>query len=468
MPGLDPKVAFHHLAIKKGARPIKKAQRRFRPELVPLIEAEANKLVEAGFIREVKDLNNACRKDEFPLPIPELMIDATTGYEAISFMDGSSGYDQIYMSPKDEELTAFCTPKEYQALILGLEMAIDMKQLQLHIFGDSELVINQLLCSYEHVPRKENKQADALVSLGSILTLLNQPRITICQKWIVPPDEFEDEESKLKHLVAVSEAEKVDWRQIMIDYLCYVILPHDLRRKTEIRRHAPCFLYYKETLYRRSFERVLLRCLGEDKATQAMQEAHLEFMPPEVLHLTVASWPFDSWGLDVVGPLPKFSCGHLYILAATDYFSKWAEVVAIKDVKKKNVANFIRRQILSLRLAIQEGLTEEKNARLPLEELEALDEKKLEAQQSLEYYHARLSRTFNKKVHLRSFQVGDQILAVRRPVIISHKSKSKFTSKWDVPYVVQEAYSSGAFKLVDADGLRIGPINGSFMKKYYP
>lgn len=54
MPGLDPKVAFHHLAIKKGARPIKKAQRRFRPELVPLIEAEANKLVEAGFIREVK------------------------------------------------------------------------------------------------------------------------------------------------------------------------------------------------------------------------------------------------------------------------------------------------------------------------------------------------------------------------------------------------------------------------------
>ncbi|XP_070008233.1 uncharacterized protein [Nicotiana sylvestris] len=60
---------------------------------------------------DFKDLNNACPKDEFPLPIPELMIDATTGYEAMSFMDGSSGYNQIRMAPKDEELTAFRTPK---------------------------------------------------------------------------------------------------------------------------------------------------------------------------------------------------------------------------------------------------------------------------------------------------------------------------------------------------------------------
>nr|XP_016466442.1 PREDICTED: uncharacterized protein LOC107789180 [Nicotiana tabacum] len=54
MPGLDPKVAVHHLAVKKGARPVKQAQRRFRPELIPSIEAEVNKLIEAGFIREVK------------------------------------------------------------------------------------------------------------------------------------------------------------------------------------------------------------------------------------------------------------------------------------------------------------------------------------------------------------------------------------------------------------------------------
>ncbi|KAL0449415.1 UNVERIFIED_CONTAM: hypothetical protein Slati_1497900 [Sesamum latifolium] len=54
MPGLDPKVAVHQLSISKGARPVKQAQCQFRPELVPLIEVEVNKLIEVGFIREVK------------------------------------------------------------------------------------------------------------------------------------------------------------------------------------------------------------------------------------------------------------------------------------------------------------------------------------------------------------------------------------------------------------------------------
>ncbi|GAA0172935.1 hypothetical protein LIER_26661 [Lithospermum erythrorhizon] len=54
MPGLDPRVAVHHLAIKNGARPVKQAQGRFRPELAPSIEAEINKFIEAGF----RDLNH--------------------------------------------------------------------------------------------------------------------------------------------------------------------------------------------------------------------------------------------------------------------------------------------------------------------------------------------------------------------------------------------------------------------------
>lgn len=148
---------------------------------------------------------------------------------------------------------------EYQALILGLKMAVDMKQLQLQVFGDSKLVINQLLESYEvkkpelrhyheyaqklirwlgdvnlqEVPRKENKKADALATLASILTLPNQSQIIIFQKRIAPPDA--DEERKLEHLVAVSQAEIFDWRHALIDYLFYNILPKDPKRKTEVR-----------------------------------------------------------------------------------------------------------------------------------------------------------------------------------------------------------------------------------------
>ena len=60
---------------------------------------------------DFRDLNNACLKDDFSLPITKVMVNATTGHDALSFMDGSSGYNQIRMNPKDEELTAFRTPK---------------------------------------------------------------------------------------------------------------------------------------------------------------------------------------------------------------------------------------------------------------------------------------------------------------------------------------------------------------------
>ena len=108
MLGLDPKAAVYHLSIRKDVSPKKQPQRRFCPELIPEIEKEVNKLIEAGFIREVKyptlianivpvrkkngqlrvcvdfrDLNDACPKDDFPLI--ELMIDSTIGYILLSF-----------------------------------------------------------------------------------------------------------------------------------------------------------------------------------------------------------------------------------------------------------------------------------------------------------------------------------------------------------------------------------------------
>ncbi|KAI5327577.1 hypothetical protein L3X38_026973 [Prunus dulcis] len=86
-------------------------------------------------------------------------------------------------------------------------------------------------------------------------------------------------------------------------------------------------------------------------------------------------------------------------------------------------------QIPSLRMAIQEGLTDEENTKQRLQQLKALDEKRLEAQQSLECYQARLSNAFNKKVRPQFFQAGDLVLALRRPIITTHKTESKFTTK---------------------------------------
>ena len=59
------------------------------------------------------------------------------------------------------------------------------------------------------------------------------------------------------------------------------------------------------------------------------------------LHPTSSSWPFEMWGMDVIGPIsPPTSRGHRFILTLTDYFSKWEEAVPperSKDTKYDQV-----------------------------------------------------------------------------------------------------------------------------------
>ncbi|KAG9458398.1 hypothetical protein H6P81_002906 [Aristolochia fimbriata] len=165
MLGLDPQVAVHKLAMHPSVRPVKQSERRFRPELDPEIEKEVDKLIAANFIRGVKypswianivpfnkkngqiwvcidfhDMNKACPKDDFPLLITELMVEATTGHEALSFMDWSSGYNQIRMDAKDEELTAFRIPKGifcYKVMPFGLKnTSATYQRAMQHIFDD--------------------------------------------------------------------------------------------------------------------------------------------------------------------------------------------------------------------------------------------------------------------------------------------------------------------------------------------
>nr|XP_010319925.1 uncharacterized protein K02A2.6-like [Solanum lycopersicum] len=60
-----------------------------------------------------------------------------------------------------------------------------------------------------------------------------------------------------------------------------------------------------------------------------------------------APWPFVAWGMDVIGPIePKASNGHMFILVAIDYLTKWVEVVTFKSVTKKVVVDFIHFNII--------------------------------------------------------------------------------------------------------------------------
>jgi len=71
-------------------------------------------------------------------------------------------------------------------------------------------------------------------------------------------------------------------------------------------------------------------------------------------------------------------------------------------------------------------MTKEDNDRLHFQELEALDENRLQAQQLIELYQARIFKAFNKKVKEKVFQKGDLVLVVRRPTVMTNKIKGKF------------------------------------------
>jgi len=74
-------------------------------------------------------------------------------------------------------------------------------------------------------------------------------------------------------------------------------------------------------------------------------------------------------------------------------------------------------------------MTDEEKYRLRLQELEALDDKCPQAQQQIELYQTRIFRAFNKKVKEQTFKKGDLILAIRRPMVMTHKTKGKFQPK---------------------------------------
>jgi len=62
------------------------------------------------------------------------------------------------------------------------------------------------------------------------------------------------------------------------------------------------------------------------------------------------------------------------------------------------------------------------------------------------------------------FLEGDLVLAIRCSIIMSKHMGNKFLSKWDDPYVVQEVYTNRAYKIIDKNGLRIGPSTANSWK----
>ncbi|KAH9781478.1 Endonuclease [Citrus sinensis] len=151
--GISPSTCMHRILLEEDAKPSIQAQRRLNPLMMEVVKKEILKLLDAGIIYPISDskwvspvqvvpkktgitivensygelvptqfqngwrvcidfrkLNSLTRKDHFPIPFIDQMLERLAGKSHFCCLDGYSGFYQIPVAPEDQEKTTFTCP----------------------------------------------------------------------------------------------------------------------------------------------------------------------------------------------------------------------------------------------------------------------------------------------------------------------------------------------------------------------
>ena len=151
--GISPSICTHHIYLEEESKAIRQPQRRLNPHLQEVVRVEVLKLLQAGIIYPISDstwvsptqvvpkksgvttvknekgeelstrlttswrvcidyrrLNEVTRKDHFPLPFIDQLLERVSGHPYYCFLDGYSGYFQIEIALENQEKTTFTCP----------------------------------------------------------------------------------------------------------------------------------------------------------------------------------------------------------------------------------------------------------------------------------------------------------------------------------------------------------------------
>ena len=125
-------------------------------------------------------------------------------------------------------------------------------------------------------------------------------------------------------------------------------------------------------------------------------------------------------------------------------------------------------EIPSLQVSLRGLITNEENRISRLQELELLDERRQVAFNHLRAYQKRMSKSYNKKVCPRDFQLGDLVLRENPKNQQQRIQKGKFEPNWLGPYIITKVFGSSAYQLSTIEGEKLKElINALHLKRFY-
>ncbi|XP_042394223.1 uncharacterized protein LOC121985044 [Zingiber officinale] len=183
IPGISPSICMHRIYLEEDVKPVRQPQRRLNPLILDVVKKEVTRLLQAGIIYPISDskwvspihvvpkksgvtvvaneenelvptrvknswrvcvdyrkLNQASRKDHYPLPFIDQMLERLAGKSHYCFLDGYTGYFHICIDPEDQEKTTFTCPFgtfAYRRMPFGLCNAPGtFQRCMVSIFGD--------------------------------------------------------------------------------------------------------------------------------------------------------------------------------------------------------------------------------------------------------------------------------------------------------------------------------------------
>jgi hypothetical protein len=93
---------------------------------------------------DFRNLNRATHKDEYPMPISDMLINDASGHRVISSLDGNAGYNQIFMSEDDMYKTTFRCPG-FVGLFEWVVMTFGLKNVDAIYHRAMNLIFHELL-----------------------------------------------------------------------------------------------------------------------------------------------------------------------------------------------------------------------------------------------------------------------------------------------------------------------------------